>query len=139
MSRWTFRRARSTVRRGGLSARYPRYCGAARDGLHRWRRSPIHLGAMDETRAALCSTSDRAWKFRAAPAARLLRRVRAGLEIGDAMLLGVDLVKDEATLVAAYDDAQGVTRPLIVMCSCASTVSSTRTSMRKHLHTARLE
>ena len=25
------------------------------------------------------------------------------------MLLGVDLVKDEATLVAAYDDARGVT------------------------------
>ena len=42
-------------------------------------------------------------------AARLLRRVRAGLEIGDSMLLGVDLVKDEATLVAAYDDARGVT------------------------------
>ncbi|MDT3400069.1 L-histidine N(alpha)-methyltransferase [Streptomyces sp. B1866] len=28
---------------------------------------------------------------------------------GDALLLGTDLVKDEATLVAAYDDAQGVT------------------------------
>jgi dimethylhistidine N-methyltransferase len=42
-------------------------------------------------------------------AARLLRRVRAGLEPGDGMLLGVDLVKDEATLVAAYDDEAGVT------------------------------
>ncbi len=42
-------------------------------------------------------------------AARLLRRVRAGLEPGDGCLLGVDLVKDEATLVAAYDDAAGVT------------------------------
>ncbi|MET7935815.1 L-histidine N(alpha)-methyltransferase [Streptomyces sp. NPDC005322] len=28
---------------------------------------------------------------------------------GDALLLGTDLVKDEATLLAAYDDAQGVT------------------------------
>ncbi|GLV77279.1 MULTISPECIES: L-histidine N(alpha)-methyltransferase [Streptomyces] len=28
---------------------------------------------------------------------------------GDALLLGTDLVKDEATLVAAYDDAQGIT------------------------------
>jgi dimethylhistidine N-methyltransferase len=42
-------------------------------------------------------------------AARLLRRVRAGLEAGDGLLLGVDLVKDEAALLAAYDDAAGVT------------------------------
>jgi dimethylhistidine N-methyltransferase len=42
-------------------------------------------------------------------ATRLLRRVHAGLEPGDGLLLGVDLVKDEATLVAAYDDAAGVT------------------------------
>jgi len=33
--------------------------------------------------------------------------VRAGLKPGDGMLLGVDLVKDAATLVAAYDDAAG--------------------------------
>lgn len=31
------------------------------------------------------------------------------LSPGDALLLGTDLVKDEATLVAAYDDARGVT------------------------------
>ncbi|MGA7342315.1 MAG: L-histidine N(alpha)-methyltransferase [Terracidiphilus sp.] len=42
-------------------------------------------------------------------AARLLRKVRAQLETGDSLLLGVDLVKDEQTLVAAYDDASGVT------------------------------
>ena len=28
---------------------------------------------------------------------------------GDSLLLGVDLVKDEANLLAAYDDAAGVT------------------------------
>jgi len=39
----------------------------------------------------------------------LLERVRAGLSPGDGLLLGVDLVKDEPTLVAAYDDAAGVT------------------------------
>jgi len=39
----------------------------------------------------------------------LLRRVRAGLKAGDGLLLGVDLVKDEAKLLAAYDDAAGVT------------------------------
>ncbi|MBT2507414.1 L-histidine N(alpha)-methyltransferase [Streptomyces sp. ISL-98] len=38
-----------------------------------------------------------------------LKSVRSLLAPGDALLLGTDLVKDEATLVAAYDDAQGVT------------------------------
>lgn len=40
---------------------------------------------------------------------RFLRAVREMLTPGDALLLGTDLVKDEATLVAAYDDAAGVT------------------------------
>ncbi|WP_329285625.1 L-histidine N(alpha)-methyltransferase [Streptomyces sp. NBC_00691] len=38
-----------------------------------------------------------------------LRSVRAMLTPGDALLLGTDLVKDEPTLVAAYDDSSGVT------------------------------
>ncbi|MBP2586293.1 L-histidine N-alpha-methyltransferase [Streptomyces sp. PvR006] len=38
-----------------------------------------------------------------------LRSVRAMLAPGDALLLGTDLVKDESTLVAAYDDSSGVT------------------------------
>ena len=38
-----------------------------------------------------------------------LRRVSARLRPGDAFLLGTDLVKDPAVLVAAYDDAAGVT------------------------------
>jgi len=38
-----------------------------------------------------------------------LRRVRARLRPGDTFLLGTDLVKDPAVLVAAYDDAAGVT------------------------------
>ncbi|KAK1184111.1 L-histidine N(alpha)-methyltransferase [Streptomyces sp. NBS 14/10] len=41
--------------------------------------------------------------------AGFLTSVSALLAPGDALLLGTDLVKDEATLVAAYDDAQGVT------------------------------
>nr|WP_202504529.1 MULTISPECIES: L-histidine N(alpha)-methyltransferase [unclassified Streptomyces] len=41
--------------------------------------------------------------------AEFLRSVRARLSPGDGLLLGTDLVKDEATLVAAYDDAAGVT------------------------------
>ena len=42
-------------------------------------------------------------------AAELLSGVRAGLKPGDGFLLGVDLVKDEPMLLAAYDDAAGVT------------------------------
>ncbi|MFC6066026.1 L-histidine N(alpha)-methyltransferase [Streptomyces ochraceiscleroticus] len=38
-----------------------------------------------------------------------LHSVRDLLEPGDALLLGTDLVKDEGTLLAAYDDSQGVT------------------------------
>jgi dimethylhistidine N-methyltransferase len=42
-------------------------------------------------------------------AAELLERVWAELEPGDGLLLGVDLVKDQRTLLAAYDDEAGVT------------------------------
>ncbi|MER5849690.1 L-histidine N(alpha)-methyltransferase [Streptomyces sp. NPDC002012] len=38
-----------------------------------------------------------------------LKSVRSLLSPGDALLLGTDLVKDEKALVAAYDDAAGVT------------------------------
>lgn len=44
-----------------------------------------------------------------AAARALLRSVRASLGPGDALLLGTDLRKDPAALVAAYDDSQGVT------------------------------
>jgi dimethylhistidine N-methyltransferase len=39
----------------------------------------------------------------------ILRDLRGQLQSGDALLLGVDMVKDESTLVAAYDDRDGVT------------------------------
>lgn len=41
--------------------------------------------------------------------AAFLASVRALLSPGDTLLLGTDLVKDESVLVAAYDDAAGVT------------------------------
>jgi L-histidine N-alpha-methyltransferase len=41
--------------------------------------------------------------------AKFLGEVAAGMAPGDALLLGTDLVKDVGRLVAAYDDAQGVT------------------------------
>ncbi len=45
------------------------------------------------------------------PAARMtfLQQLRASMRKGDGFLLGVDLVKDPQRLVAAYDDALGVT------------------------------
>ncbi len=39
----------------------------------------------------------------------LLERVRAALDPGDCLLLGVDLVKEHSALLAAYDDKAGVT------------------------------
>jgi L-histidine N-alpha-methyltransferase len=47
--------------------------------------------------------------FEPREAAHLLAKVRAQLRPGDGMLLGVDLVKDERALLAAYDDASGTT------------------------------
>lgn len=39
----------------------------------------------------------------------LLERVRAALDDGDCILLGVDLVKESSVLLSAYDDPHGVT------------------------------
>ncbi len=39
----------------------------------------------------------------------ILRNLRSELRAGDALLLGTDMVKDEATLVRAYDDRDGIT------------------------------
>ncbi len=54
--------------------------------------------------------------------------IRDVLEPGEWLLLGTDLVKDPATLVAAYDDSAGVTAEFNrTSCGC-STGSSARTS-----------
>ncbi|MET3131267.1 dimethylhistidine N-methyltransferase [Oxalobacteraceae bacterium GrIS 1.11] len=47
--------------------------------------------------------------FAPAQAVAFLRRLRANAAGDGALLIGVDLVKDDATLDAAYDDALGVT------------------------------
>ncbi len=47
--------------------------------------------------------------FSPAEARDILRNLRSELRAGDALLLGTDMVKDEATLVRAYDDRAGVT------------------------------
>ena len=70
----------------------------------------FHLGALDpDERRLVLYIGSSIGNFEPCEAERLLRRVRAGLEIGDTMLLGVDLVKNKNLLVAAYDDAEGVT------------------------------
>jgi len=47
--------------------------------------------------------------FHAAERADFLTRVRALMDSTDRLVLGTDLVKDRATLEAAYDDGEGVT------------------------------
>ncbi|WP_454731937.1 MULTISPECIES: L-histidine N(alpha)-methyltransferase [Cupriavidus] len=47
--------------------------------------------------------------FAPAQARALLQRLHAAAGRGDGVLIGVDLLKDEPALVAAYDDALGVT------------------------------
>ena len=47
--------------------------------------------------------------FTDAEALRFLRAVKRQLGDDSVLLIGADLVKDEATLVAAYDDAEGMT------------------------------
>jgi dimethylhistidine N-methyltransferase len=39
----------------------------------------------------------------------ILRNLRDQLQTGDALFLGTDMVKDEPTLLAAYDDSDGIT------------------------------
>lgn len=39
----------------------------------------------------------------------ILQNLGAQLQIGDALLLGTDMMKDESTLLAAYDDSSGIT------------------------------
>ncbi|MFN2563991.1 MAG: L-histidine N(alpha)-methyltransferase [Gemmatimonadaceae bacterium] len=47
--------------------------------------------------------------FDARESRAVLARARAGLTAGDTLLLGVDLVKDVATVEAAYNDSRGIT------------------------------
>ncbi len=72
--------------------------------------SRLHLGPVDcRERRLVVYIGSSIGNFEPHQAAKLLRRVRAGLKTGDGFLLGVDLAKEEAALLAAYDDAAGVT------------------------------
>jgi L-histidine Nalpha-methyltransferase len=72
--------------------------------------SRLHLGPVDcSERRLVVYIGSSIGNFEPQQAAKLLRRVRAGLRAGDGLLLGMDEAKDEATLLAAYDDEAGVT------------------------------
>jgi dimethylhistidine N-methyltransferase len=69
----------------------------------------FHLSHSADERILVLYIGSSIGNFEPHQAMRLMRRVRAGLNPGDGFLLGVDLVKNEDTLLAAYDDAAGVT------------------------------
>ncbi|MCC3769856.1 L-histidine N(alpha)-methyltransferase [Streptomyces sp. UNOC14_S4] len=74
--------------------------------------SPLGLGAQD-TPALFTFFGATYGNFRSAERRRFLAALRAQLRPGDRLLLGTDLVKDEATLRAAYDDRAGVTAAFV--------------------------
>jgi L-histidine N-alpha-methyltransferase len=70
----------------------------------------LHLGALPRRpRRLLAFLGSTIGNLEPGGRARFLADVRDSLGDGDAFLLGTDLVKDPARLVAAYDDEQGVT------------------------------
>jgi len=72
--------------------------------------SRLHLGPVDgRERRLVVYIGSSIGNFEPHQAAKLLRRVRAGLETGDTFLMGVDLAKEDSILRAAYDDEAGVT------------------------------
>ncbi len=69
---------------------------------------PLQLEPFDGTTLALYIGTS-IGNFSPEEARLILRNLRAQLQAGDALLLGTDMVKDEPTLLAAYDDCDGVT------------------------------
>jgi L-histidine N-alpha-methyltransferase len=69
---------------------------------------PPELERFDGTTLAIYIGSS-IGNFSPEEARTILRNLRSQLRPGDALLLGTDMVKDEATLVRAYDDKDGVT------------------------------
>lgn len=73
-----------------------------------YTREPISLDATAARRLVLYIGSS-IGNFSPEDAVRVLRTVREQLQPGDTLLLGTDMVKEESALLAAYDDAAGVT------------------------------
>ena len=66
-------------------------------------------GALPSERRLVLYIGSSIGNFEPEEARRLLGNVRAALNPGDCMLLGVDLVKEDSVLLTAYDDPAGVT------------------------------
>src|SRR6204780_2801653 len=69
---------------------------------------PLQLQPFDGTTLALYIGTS-IGNFAPEEARLILRNLRFQLQTGDALLLGTDMVKDESTLLAAYDDSDGIT------------------------------
>jgi L-histidine Nalpha-methyltransferase len=69
---------------------------------------PLKLEPFDGTTLALYIGTS-IGNFSPEEAELILRNLGAQLETGDALLLGIDMVKDQRTLLAAYDDSDGIT------------------------------
>jgi dimethylhistidine N-methyltransferase len=69
---------------------------------------PLRLDAFDGTTLALYIGTS-IGNFSPEEAQLILRNLCSQLQTGDALLLGTDMVKDEPTLLAAYDDREGIT------------------------------
>jgi len=69
---------------------------------------PLQLEPFDGTTLALYIGTS-IGNFSPEEARLILRNLRVQLQTGDALLLGTDMAKDEPTLLAAYDDSDGIT------------------------------
>jgi L-histidine N-alpha-methyltransferase len=69
---------------------------------------PLELEPFDGTTLALYIGTN-IGNFSPEEARMILRNLGTQLQTGDALLLGTDMVKDEPTLLAAYDDSDGIT------------------------------
>ncbi|HLB93060.1 MAG TPA: L-histidine N(alpha)-methyltransferase [Terriglobales bacterium] len=69
---------------------------------------PLELEPFDGTTVALYIGTS-IGNFSPEEARHILRDLSVQLQTGDALLLGTDMVKDEPTLLAAYDDSDGIT------------------------------
>jgi L-histidine Nalpha-methyltransferase len=69
---------------------------------------PLQLDPFDGTTLALYIGTS-IGNFSPEEAQLILRNLCSQLQTGDALLLGTDIVKDEPTLLAAYDDSEGIT------------------------------
>ena len=76
--------------------------------VQNYTTQPLQLEPFNGTTLALYIGSS-IGNFSREEARMILRNLGSQLQAGDALLLGTDMVKDESTLLAAYDDREGIT------------------------------